>query len=81
MSQWHGAQDGTHNSIVLLNGEGPEIPFKILGFHQVLLGTDDNGRNRIQVWCGNLDGTGKQTAFYQSRRPKQKATTKKPFWT
>ena len=73
MGQWHGAQDGPHNSIVLIHGDGPELPLEILGFHQALLGTDENGRNRIEVWCGNLDGTGKQTAFYQSRRPKPKA--------
>ena len=78
MGQWHGPQNGLHNSIVLLNGEGPEIPLEILGFHQALLGTDENGRNRVEVWCGNLDGTGKQTAFYDSRRPKPKAAPKKP---
>ena len=67
--QWHGPQGASHNSIVLLSGVATEIPLEITGSHQSQLGVDENGRNRVDIWSGTLEGTGRQTQFYQSRRP------------
>ena len=77
MGEWHASQDNPHNMIVLLTGTGPEVPLEILGYHQSQLGIDENGRNKIEVWAGILEGTGPQTKYYQSRvsSPKKSSST------